>query len=73
MEGGCLCEVHDLFGVGVDGDGSGHGGGSPIVGAPGHVGALPGVMLLLNQVVPAINQDKEFKACVFNVALVNQL
>ena len=59
MEAGCLCKVHDLFGVGVNGDGSSHGSGRPIVGAAGHVGALPGVMLLLNQVVPANNQDKK--------------
>ena len=47
-----LGEVHDLHGVSVDRDGPGHSGRSPVLGAQaGTVGALPGVVLLLHQVV----------------------
>ena len=47
-----LRKVHDFHGVGVDGDGPGHGGGRPVLGAEaGGVRTLARVVLLLHQVI----------------------
>ena len=46
-----LGKVHDFSCVGVNSDGTGHGGRGPILWAAGEVWALAGVVLLLDQVV----------------------